>query len=108
MDISSIKAKSLGRAKFWLLVVDECTKMMWSFFLKQKSNAASVMIPFLKDLETKHGKKVRYIYCDNADENKVVDEESKNDRLGIKFEYAAPGTPQQNGMVERAFMTLYG
>ena len=100
MDISSIKAKSLGGAKFWLLIVDECTKMMWLFFLKQKSNAASIMIPFLKDLEIKHGKKVKYIWCDNADENKVVDKDSKNDRFGFKFKYMAPGTPQQNGMVE--------
>ena len=82
--------------------------MMWLFFLKQKSDTASVMIPFLKDLKTKHGKKVKYIHCDNVDENKVVNEKSKNDRLGIKFEYMAPGTPQQNGMVERAFVTLYG
>ena len=28
--------------------------------------------------------------------------------MGIKFEYTAPGTPQQNGVVERAFVTLIG
>ncbi len=28
--------------------------------------------------------------------------------LGITFEYTAPGTPQQNGRVERKFATLYG
>ena len=27
---------------------------------------------------------------------------------GIQFEFTAPGTPQQNGVVERAFATLYG
>ena len=26
--------------------------------------------------------------------------------LGIMFEYTAPGTPQQNGRVERKFATL--
>ena len=26
--------------------------------------------------------------------------------MGIKFEYTAPGTPQQNKVVERAFVTL--
>ena len=29
MNISSIKVKSLGGAKFWLLIVDECMKIMW-------------------------------------------------------------------------------
>ena len=28
--------------------------------------------------------------------------------MGIKFEYTAPGTLQQNGVVERAFVTLIG
>ena len=28
--------------------------------------------------------------------------------MGIKFEYTAPGTPQQKGVVERAFVTLIG
>jgi transposase InsO family protein len=28
--------------------------------------------------------------------------------LNIKFEFAAPGTPQQNGKMERAFETLFG
>ena len=28
--------------------------------------------------------------------------------MGIKFEYTAPGTPQQNRVVERAFVTLIG
>jgi hypothetical protein len=26
----------------------------------------------------------------------------------IKFEFTVPGTPQQNGKVERAFATLFG
>ena len=28
--------------------------------------------------------------------------------MGIIFEYTAPGTPQQNGVVERAFATVMG
>ena len=28
--------------------------------------------------------------------------------MGIKFEYTARNTPQQNGQVERSFATLYG
>ena len=36
-------------------------------------------------------------------ENACIDKE-----LGIVFEYTAPGTPQQNGVVERAFATMLG
>jgi transposase InsO family protein len=28
--------------------------------------------------------------------------------LKIKFEFTAPGTPEQNGKIERTFATLYG
>jgi transposase InsO family protein len=31
-----------------------------------------------------------------------------NSEINIMFEFTAPGTPQQNGLVERAFATLFG
>ena len=31
-----------------------------------------------------------------------------DNELGIVFEYTAPGTPQQNGVEERAFATMLG
>ena len=37
MDISEIKAKSYGGAKYWLMVQDEFTGYIWSRFLKAKS-----------------------------------------------------------------------
>ena len=46
--------------------------------------------------------------CDNAGENKVLERESDKKELGIIFEYTAPGTSQQNGVVERAFVTVMG
>ena len=51
---------------------------------------------------------VKIIRCYNAGENKVLERESDKNELGIIFEYTAPGTPQQNGVVERAFVTVMG
>ncbi len=51
---------------------------------------------------------VKYIRCDNAGENVALEMACKQEGLGIKFEYTAPGTPQQNGRVERKFATMYG
>ena len=51
---------------------------------------------------------MKIIRCDNAGENKVLERESDKNELGINFEYTAPGTPQQNGVVERAFVTVMG
>ena len=51
---------------------------------------------------------MKIIRCDNAGENQVLERESDKNELGIIFEYTAPGTPQQNGVVERAFVTVMG
>ena len=48
------------------------------------------------------------IRCDNAGEIKVLERESDKKELGIILEYTTPGTPQQNEVVERAFVTVMG
>ena len=45
---------------------------------------------------------------DNAGENKVLARCCDKNETGIEFEYMAPGTPQQNRVVERVFVTLIG
>ena len=107
MDISSIKARSFGGAKYWLLVLDEATGYAFSFFLKKKSDTAHTILKLVRDLQTK-GKQVKKIRCDGAGENKTTEQLLKANGLGIDFEYSAPNTPQQNGRVERRFATLYG
>ena len=108
IDISSIKNTSYGGKKFWLLVVDECTNMSWSFFMNAKSELVEVMLKFLKDIQGKHGSHTgRIIRCDNAGENFKLKEKCEEKGLKINFEFTAPGTPQQNGKVERKFATLY-
>ena len=66
------------------------------------------MIPFIKTLEAEYGLHIVYIRCDNAGENLAFETTSKREGMGLKFEYTAPGTPQQNGRAERKFQTLYG
>ena len=108
IDISSVKGRSYGDSKFWLLCVDSYTDYCWSFFLKAKSMTKDYMIPLIKDLKTKHGIQVKYIRCDDAGENHKFEQEAKQEGLGLQFEYTGPGTPQRNAKVERKFATLYG
>jgi len=51
---------------------------------------------------------VHHIRCDNTGENRALEIACIDKELGIVFEYTAPGTPQQNGIVERAFATTLG
>ena len=45
---------------------------------------------------------------DNSGENKGLKDECEKQNLGIIFEFTAPGTPQQNSVVERKIPTLMG
>jgi len=107
MDISHIKSESFGGRKFWLLIVDDCTDMCWSYFLKTKDETSKVVTEFLLEMNSLQVRP-RYIRCDNSGENRKTEELCRTMGLGMIFEYTAPSTPQQNGRVERKFATLYG
>ena len=59
-------------------------------------------------MKARHKIQGKIIICDNAGENQVLERESDNNELGIIFEYTTPGTPQLNGVVERAFVMVMG
>ena len=113
-DLSWIKGTSLGGSNYWLLAVDESTKFCWSRFIKKKSDLKTEMVKILDDIETICAIKqleiqtVSFLRCDNAGENKSLQKELTNSKPKITFEFTSPRTPQQNGVVERAFATLKG
>ena len=68
IDISSVRSPSYGGAKFWLLIIDDASRMCWSTFLKHKSETGERVICFVKNL-----KENNYIVrCDNAGENQTI------------------------------------
>lgn len=103
VDISSVSATSIGGSKFMIMIVDDYSNMKWSKFIKAKSDLCDNVLPFIKEL-TSNGITVSSIRMDNAGENKQFGNSVKE--LGIKVEYTAPNTPQQNGVVERAIATI--
>ena len=108
LDISSMRKPSMGGRQLWVMLVDEATKYKKSFFLKKKNEQVEPIIDQIKALKARYEIQVKIIRCDNAGENKALERESDKNELGIIFEYTAPGTPQQNGVVERAFVTVMG
>ena len=109
LDISSMRKPSMGGRQHWLMLVDGATKYKKSFFLKKKNEQVEPIIDWIKALKARHKIQVKTIRCDNAGENKVLERESDQNELGrIILEYAAPGIPLQNGMVEKAFVTVMG
>jgi hypothetical protein len=71
MDISSIKSKSFGGNKYWLMIQDEFTSYVWCKLLKAKSELPENMMKFLTSIMKTTDVKVQYIRCDNSGENQT-------------------------------------
>ena len=98
----------MGGKRHRLIAVDAFSDCSHSFFLKRKSDQI-VMIPiWIKGLQTKYGIDIKNIRLDRSVENRILEKECEKQNLGIIFEFTAPGTPQQNSVVERKIPTLMG
>jgi predicted transcriptional regulator with HTH domain len=60
IDISSVKARSRGGSKYWLLALDEASDFAKSFFLTKKSETAGILINFFKSMKSK-GYPIKFI-----------------------------------------------
>ena len=108
MDICSFKQISRGGNRHWLVVVDEFSDCIHSFFLKRKSDQTQIMLIWIRSLSKKHNIEIKRIRLDNSGENRSLQKECDKANMGITFEFTAPGTPQQNSMVERRIPALMG
>ena len=89
-------------------MLDDASDKCWSRFVKKKSDLPKTVVSFIKGLKNTFGIQVKSIRLDNSGENLALQELCEQEGLGIKFEFTAPNTPQQNGRVERKYQTLYG
>jgi len=109
MDISSIQYPSYGGSKYWTLLVDEATNKCWSLFLKAKSGLLKdQVIPWIRTIQKTHGVHIKVLRCDNAGENNSLEASIQaTTDLTTRFEYTAHDAPEQNGVLERKFQSLY-
>jgi transposase InsO family protein len=96
---------SIGGSKYGLVIVDDFSRFTWVFFLRDKSKTQGTLKRFLRRAQNEFELNVK-IRSDNESEFKNLQVEEFLEEEGIKHEFSAPYTPQQNGVVERKNMTL--
>src|SRR4051812_22919874 len=97
---------SIGNKKYCLVIVDDYSRYCWVFFLKLKSETQQTFVDFAKEQQRQHEVTIKIIRSDNGSEFKNY---TLNDWLsdeGVKHQYSAAYTPQQNGVAERKNRTL--
>jgi transposase InsO family protein len=107
MDLfGSIAYLNIGGGKYGLVIVDDFSRFTWVFFLQDKSKTQGTLKRFLRRAQNEFELKVKKIRSDNGSEFKNLQVKEYLEDEGIKHEFFAPYTPQQNSVVERKNMTL--
>ncbi|KAD2805405.1 hypothetical protein E3N88_38782 [Mikania micrantha] len=107
MDLfGPVQIMSMAKKKYCLVIVDDYSKFVWTFFLHSKSEVAKAIINFVLYAEKQYSLSIKCVRSDNGTEfrNHLLDEfyQSK----GIQRQYSIPRSPEQNGVVERKNRTL--
>jgi transposase InsO family protein len=92
---------SIGGNKYGLIIVDYYSRFTWVFFFQVKSETQEVLKKFLRRAQNEFDAKVKKIRSENSIEFKNTQVEDFLDEEGIKHEFLAPYTPQQNGVAKR-------
>jgi hypothetical protein len=101
-----ITPASVSGNKYFMLCVDDCTRWCSVFMLKSKDEAVNAFVKFKAQVENNCDDKIKVLRSDRGGEflNGVL--QSICDQAGIRRQFTAPYTPQQNGVVERKNRTV--
>ncbi|KAK1693003.1 hypothetical protein QYE76_009700 [Lolium multiflorum] len=97
---------TLGGSKYRLVIVDDYSRYSWVFLLKYTDETQREFIIFAKKSQRMYESEIKAIRTDNGTEFKNYTMQEFVDDEGIKHEFSAPYTPQQNGVVERKSRTI--
>ncbi|KAD3067056.1 hypothetical protein E3N88_34936 [Mikania micrantha] len=107
MDLfGPVQIMSMAKKKYCLVIVDDYSKFVWTFFLHSKGEVAKAIMNFVLFAEKQYSIPIKCVRSDNGTEfrNHLLDEFYLS--KGIQRQYSIPRTPEQNGVVERKNRTL--
>lgn len=90
-----------SKNRYVLTVIDDYSRYTTLYLIKHKSEVEEKIRSFVKEMETQYGKTVRIIRSDNGGEYTSKSLSKYYEIKGIRPQYTAPFSPQQNGVAER-------
>jgi transposase InsO family protein len=100
---TQFKSKNFASTEknYFMLIIDDYSRLTWVAFLKEKSEAFEKFKVFKALTENQTGKRLKAVRSNRGGEFSSGDFKEFCNKHGIKREYTIPRTPQQNGVVER-------
>ena len=96
-----IKQASIGGMKYMVTFIDDFSRYVWVYFMKEKSETLSKFKEFKKVAEAEVSKRVRSLRTDNGGEYTSDEFSDFLREYRIRHQFTCASTPQQNGVAER-------
>ena len=107
MDICGpISPPTLGGNRYFLLLIDDFSRLIWVAMLHNKSDALEAFKKFKALAETEKGGKLKAVRTDRGGEFTSMEFSNFCISNGIKRDLTAPYSSQQNGVAERKNRTV--
>jgi transposase InsO family protein len=98
--------KGLKGERYFILLIDDYTRMIGFFFLKNKSEAFENFKIYKEMVENEMDSRIKCLRSDNGGEFTSKEFMDYCNNHGIKSQFSIARTPQQNGVVERKNRTV--
>jgi len=95
------RTPSLKGSLYYVIFIDDLTRMCWIYFLKYKSEVKSIFWKLKAKLENESCCKIQILRSDNGKEYTSHQFGLFCEEAGIERQLTAPYTPEQNGVSER-------
>ena len=92
---------SLTGAKWYLIIVDDCTRLTWVYLLKSKGEASNAIENYFNMIRRQFDILIKHFRSDNAREFFNHHLSTFFEKQGVVHESSCVNTPQQNGVAER-------
>ncbi|KAJ4754257.1 polyprotein [Rhynchospora pubera] len=101
-----METTSLGGSKYFLLFIDDFSRMNWVYFLQNKGETFEHFKKFKAYAEKQSEKKLKVLRSDRGGEYQSIEFQKFCEAEGIHHELTVPYTPEQNGVAERKNRTI--
>nr|AAL58228.1 putative gag-pol polyprotein [Oryza sativa Japonica Group]ABF96256.1 retrotransposon protein, putative, unclassified [Oryza sativa Japonica Group] len=104
--VGKVPTISEGGNWYFITFIDDYTRMIWVYFLKEKSAALEIFKKFKAMVENQSNRKIKVLRSDQGGEYISKEFEKYCENAGIRRQLTAGYSAQQNGVAERKNRTI--